>query len=357
MGVIVRPELNGQFQPQVGSGYSLNTAHPLHRGQFAWWLANERFGSKMFDLYGNLPLAFDVSAPPTRAIESPGPVVYYPGTNKYSSTTRSWNYTGSYSLIWACRLNTLTNATRYIVFSNRSAANQGVSVGFYGNASGDGCFRVITQGVGEYTTTYALPKNTWAICGVSVIPGSPGTARWFVNGVFKEQTQVGTTAAGGNVINVGKIGQQILYYFKGSIGFMALYQRALLDGEQQMWGMFPYGTANNPRLLFPSKKAWFVPGSDVSSISPSSSPSVSPSASESVSASPSSSPSVSPSASPSGAGSSSSSPSISPSLSPSLSPSASPSTLPIPNFDETAFISHYDGKTRYFWEATGVDLY
>ena len=242
---MVGPELNNQWKPVFGSGYRLNPDHLLNRGLVAWWLMNEGSGVNTYD---------------TSAYKNPGVLS---GTTKPVWTNGPYGTAlGFGGAAYINNPSDLIGIDDVTVSAVVNITNTGGNLGLVGNSKfyvliETGLSRMLISSDGASTNIYPS-WNSSTMCGVwamVTVIRRAGNLYAYYNGTLLSNSGNGGTPARGSATTIGLA----LLYFQGSIDRTVIYNRALSQSEINQLYIYPFGTPDNPRLLFPSTRRYFVP--------------------------------------------------------------------------------------------------
>ena len=257
MSVILRPELNNQFKPIFGSGYRLNRHHPRNKnGLGVWWMLNERG-----------PLVYEASTAlrgaATGAVWS-GNNLGFSGAQEVILSSADCFPNAGNPFTFSIRMRVGSTTANTYAWIRYQTTNPGVQVAiisgfvdgkveFYAGSSGEG-FTGTDPRVGSqitipditnfHTYTYSYSAGAWD----GYLDGIKQYAT--INATFSiAQPSVGPPVPNTNIVFGSSGGAN---YFTGEIADVQVYQTKLSDKAIADLAMFPYGTPDNPRLIFPA---------------------------------------------------------------------------------------------------------
>lgn len=244
MGVILQPEINNNFQPVFGSGYRLNHFHPLNKDLVFWALLNERSGGSAKSLLGH-----------------PGVLV-----NEASWSTGPWGSCVSFTADARVSYGDILDFTTvpisiiadiYPITEGEDSLGRIVNKQPSGSATGylffvasTGRLAFIAAGsTVRYSDNNAYSLGVWQRVGMSY----DGTNIYFYN----NGRAVGITAytnvptANAEPLSIGNryVGDRC---FDGKIANVQIWKRFLSIQDHAYYAKYPFGSIDNPRLIFPS---------------------------------------------------------------------------------------------------------
>lgn len=276
MGAILRPEFNNQIGPSFGSGYVINRAASINRGMIAWYLLNEGLGDIIHD-----PVM------PSRGLVIDAPMWEYgaDGCWMLDNNAAGARYVVVYTdhTPWLCITGALTIVARMSTSVASGSANRGIVAKWLG--SGDKrSYALIVEYATNNTPRITLYISSLGTSASSVmcrgatalsadveyvaagvyVPGVSMTV--YLNSAQDAQVTASVPASiydGGAASDLW-LGMQYAVshdnVLLGKVGNVQIWNRALSAEEIRYVHRFPYGTAAEPRFLFPRAKRRLMVG-------------------------------------------------------------------------------------------------
>ena len=256
--MIVNPALTG-LKPSFNEmgAFFLNPDNPLNRGLVGEWLCNELGGTTAVNITRGKNAALTSGAvlgSPTSA----GSGLYLPGDPNCAVAT--YNPLSGFPFALTARI--ILPSTAVTAFGI-SYASKDSNVQFYG-------IGYTSEGQGYLYVRASVPEEKQLAGGTVSIGKAQHLAavllsntvkHMYINGALVATMTESVSFASGTNVALGVMNRSSPFGFMtGTILQASVYDRGLSAAEVAQLANYPYGTPDNPRLIVPSSRTWFVPG-------------------------------------------------------------------------------------------------
>lgn len=250
--MIIGPEITGRKPSFNDMGaMRLNPEHPLNRGLVAWWLMNEGGGKIVFDATRRLNTGFS-SVP---AWSSKG--LIFDGVDDYLTVATPAILAAANPVSVVCKARLLETGLKGMF--NITQSTDQVLVCYWDTdfARVKSCHLADASYTQISNTITHSDWNHFVIThpGGNVVPGH------YINGIAANNASgAQLTAWSTSKIEIAAgLSYNSAYNANAEYEYVLIYSRVLSSSEVTQLYINPFGTPDNPRLLYPSRRTWFVP--------------------------------------------------------------------------------------------------